>query len=83
MIEQLKNISDINYRADIIRTLNKDENMGGYHYLKEQCGMVPESLEPYIAKELWTDTTEAGYLQMLPGVCKTDGFFVARFRKKT
>ena len=63
-------------------TLNKDENMGGYHYLKEQCGMEPESLEPYISKELWTDTTKDGYLQMLPGVCKTDGFFVARFRKK-
>jgi len=63
-------------------TLNKEENMGGYSYLKEQCGMVPESLEPYIAKELCTDTVKDGYLQMLPGFCKTDGFFVARFRKK-
>ncbi len=63
-------------------TLNKDENMGGYRCLKEQYGMIPESLEPYIAKELWTDTVKDGYLQMLPGVCKTDGFFVARFRKK-
>lgn len=63
-------------------TLNKDENMGGYCWLKEQYGMIPESLEPYIAKELWTDTIKDGYLQMLPGICKTDGFFVARFRKK-
>lgn len=63
-------------------TLNAEENMGGYRFIKEQCNLEPESLEPYISKELWTDTTKDGYLQMLPGVCKTDGFFVARFRKK-
>lgn len=62
-------------------TLNKEENMGGYMYLKDTCGLVPESLNPYLSEELWTDTTRDGYLQLLPGVHKTDGFFVARFRK--
>jgi len=62
-------------------TLNKDENMGGYRFLKEECGMVPESLEPFVSEELWTETAKDGYLQMLPGVHKIDGFFVARLKK--
>ena len=62
-------------------TLNKEENMGGYEFLKEKCGMVPESLEPFLSKNLHTETTKDGYLQMIPGVHKTDGFFVARFKK--
>ncbi len=63
-------------------TLNKDENMGGYEFLKKECGLVPESLEPFLSKDLGTETLAEGYLQMIPGVHKTDGFFVARFRKK-
>lgn len=62
-------------------TLNKEENLGGYEFLKEVCGMVPDSLEPYLSEELHTETTKDGYLQMLPGIHKTDGFFVARFKK--
>lgn len=62
-------------------TLNTEENMGGFTFLKEECGLNPESLEPFLVKDLWTDTTKKGYLQMLPGIHKTDGFFVARFRK--
>jgi len=63
-------------------TLNKEENMGGYKFLKEECGMQQESLEPFLSEALWTETTKDGYLQLLPGVHGTDGFFVARFRKK-
>lgn len=61
-------------------TLNTEENMGGYEFLKEQ-GMVPESLNPYLSELLWNETTSQGYLQMIPGIHKTDGFFVSRFRK--
>ncbi len=64
-------------------TLNKDENMGGYEFLKEECGMMPESLVPFLCEELHTETAKDGYIQMIPGVHKTDGFFVARFRKST
>ena len=63
-------------------TLNKEENMGGYKFLKEECGMQQESLEPFLSEALWTETTKDGYLQLLPGVHGTDGFFMARFRKK-
>ena len=62
-------------------TLNKEENMGGYEFLKENCGMLPESLEPYLSEKLNTETAKDGYLQLIPGVHNTDGFFVARFKK--
>lgn len=62
-------------------TLNKEENMGGYEFLKEECGMVPDSLNPFLSEDLHTETTEKGYLQLIPGLHKTDGFFVARFIK--
>ncbi len=61
-------------------TINKDENMGGISFLKA-CGMIPESLERFLSQRLWNETTKEGYLQLLPGVHHTDGFFVARFRK--
>lgn len=63
-------------------TLNKEENMGGYEFLRDECDMIPESLEPYLHNELWGETAKEGYIQLLPGIHKTDGFFVARFRKK-
>ncbi len=63
-------------------TLNKEENMGGYEFLKKECGMIAESVEPFLKEELWNGTAKDGYVQLLPGIHKTDGFFVARFRKK-
>ncbi|MBQ8799751.1 MAG: 16S rRNA (cytosine(967)-C(5))-methyltransferase RsmB [Lachnospiraceae bacterium] len=63
-------------------TLNKEENMGGYEFLKTECDMIPESLEPFLHSELWGGTAKEGYVQMIPGIHKTDGFFVSRFRKK-
>lgn len=61
-------------------TINKEENLGGYEFLIK-CGMQPESLNTFLSEKLWSDTTKEGYLQLLPGTHKTDGFFVARFRK--
>lgn len=63
-------------------TLNKEENMGGYEFLKKECELMPESLEPFLHSALWGETAKEGYVQLLPGVHKSDGFFVARFRKK-
>ena len=41
-----------------------------------------ESIDEYIPDELKSETTALGYLQLLPGVHGTDGFFIARFRRK-
>lgn len=44
-------------------------------------GFAAESLDPYLPGILRSRTTEQGYLQLLPGIHETDGFFLARFRK--
>lgn len=62
-------------------TINKEENEGGFFFLQETCGLQPDSLNPYLAEALHSETTEKGYLQMLPHQHGTDGFFVSRFVK--
>lgn len=62
-------------------TINPAENEEQLSYIRS-LGFVPESLEPYLPKAIWGKTTGQGYLQLLPGVHETDGFFLARFRRK-
>lgn len=62
-------------------TINREENEQGFAFLKEECKMSPESLDPYLDRKLHSETTKLGYLQMLPNQHNTDGFFVSRFRK--
>ena len=61
-------------------TLNKEENDGGREYLL-QAGLHPESLIPYLPKELWGEDAENGFLRLIPGIHATDGFYISRFRK--
>lgn len=63
-------------------TVNALENEENVKWFCERGDFVLESLDPYLPKALWNAQTKEGYLQLLPGVVKTDGFFLARFRKK-
>lgn len=63
-------------------TIHPKENEENVIWLEEQCGLQRESLNPYLPESLTNRMTEKGMLQMLPGVQKSDGFFVARMRKK-
>ena len=63
-------------------TVNQQENEENMRFAERELGLVLESLNPYIPESLQGPTTEQGYLQLLPGIHKTDGFFLARFRKK-
>ena len=58
------------------------ENIENVEWFLENYPYEMESLNPSLCEELHSETTEKGYLQLLPGVHKTDGFFLARFRKK-
>ena len=40
-----------------------------------------ESIDPYLPEELQGKTTRAGYLQLLPGIHESDGFFLARLKR--
>lgn len=62
-------------------TVNSKENEENLRWLIEQGGFVLESLDPYLPEELKSDTTSQGYLQFLPGIHKTDGFFLSRLKR--
>jgi 16S rRNA (cytosine967-C5)-methyltransferase len=63
-------------------TINRAENEENVQWLENELGLVRESLNPYLPESLCNRMTETGMLQMLPGIQKSDGFFVARLRKK-
>lgn len=63
-------------------TITAEENQENIQWFAENYPYELESLNPYLCEELHSETTEKGYLQLLPGVHKTDGFFLARFKRK-
>lgn len=63
-------------------TIQEKENEENVSYLVEELGFHTESLDPYLPPSLHGETTKSGYLQLLPHIHKTDGFFVARLVKE-
>ena len=63
-------------------TIAKEENEENMMWFLNNYPFRLESLDPYLPEELHCETTALGYLQFLPGVHKTDGFFIAKFRRK-
>ncbi|MDE7321480.1 MAG: 16S rRNA (cytosine(967)-C(5))-methyltransferase RsmB [Lachnospiraceae bacterium] len=60
-------------------TINSDENEKNFMWLKNEMKLTPVSLDDTLPKSLHTDTTRDGYLQLLPGIHETDGFFISIF----
>ena len=63
-------------------TIGRKENLDNVRWFTSHFPFETESLDPYIPKQLRSLGTKEGYLQMIPGVHDTDGFFIARLRKK-
>lgn len=64
-------------------TIGKKENQDNVEWFTKNYPFHLESLNPYLPEELHGPTTGDGYLQLLPGVHKTDGFFIARLKKES
>jgi len=62
-------------------TIGAEENQLNVKWFLENYPFRLESIDPYICEELQSKTTQAGYLQLIPGIHKTDGFFIARFKR--
>lgn len=63
-------------------TVDQEENIQNRNWFLEHSEFEAESLDPYLPKSLKSETTREGYLQLLQGVDNTDGFFLARFKRK-
>ncbi len=63
-------------------TVNRAENEENVQWMEENLGLVRESLDDYLPETLRSRMTAQGMLQMLPGIQKSDGFFVSRLYKK-
>lgn len=64
-------------------TITNEENLDNVKWFTEHFPYELESLDPYLCKELQSETTAKGCLQLLPGVHQCDGFFIARMKRKT
>lgn len=64
-------------------TLSRKENEKNVEwFLKEHPEYTGEDISKNIPPTLWNDTAERGYITILPHVSKTDGFFMARLRRR-
>ncbi len=62
-------------------TINKKENEAHVKLLQEKYHMTPVSLNDTLPGLLHSETTKQGYLQLLPGIHDTDGFFISVLQK--
>lgn len=62
-------------------TIHKKENEEHRKLLIEKYHMKPVSIEKNLPQCLHQDTTGKGYIQLLPGIHETDGFFISVFEK--
>lgn len=62
-------------------TINPAENEENVKWFLENYPFELESLSPYLLEELKEEGKE-GMLQLFPGIHETDGFFIARLRRK-
>lgn len=62
-------------------TINPEENEKIVDWLCEEFSFEPESISAYLPEPLKESGTY-GMVQLLPGIHKTDGFFLARLRAK-
>lgn len=62
-------------------TINEEENLANVRWFLEHHDFKLESIEDLLPPALLSDTTKEGYIQLLPGVHDTDGFFIAKLRR--
>jgi 16S rRNA (cytosine967-C5)-methyltransferase len=60
-------------------TTNKEENYENFCWLREELQLSPVDISSLFPVEIAGDTAKDGYVQLLPGINKSDGFFISRF----
>ena len=63
-------------------TINKAENIENLKWLLEEFPLETMDISQYFAEENRVSSMKDGYIQMLPGINHTDGFFISKLKKK-
>ena len=63
-------------------TTNKSENIDNFNWIIDNFDYEPVDIEIMLPERLRKDTAKNGYIQMLPGIDGTDGFFISKLRRK-
>ena len=63
-------------------TVNPEENVENVRWFQKNFSFEPESLAELLPEGIYSDAMEQGYIQLMPGEYGTDGFFIARFRRR-
>ncbi|MDD6070075.1 MAG: 16S rRNA (cytosine(967)-C(5))-methyltransferase RsmB [Clostridiales bacterium] len=63
-------------------TINPEENMENAKWFLGHFDFEKEPIEELLPEELRKNMLEENMVQLLPGVHKCDGFFIAKFRKR-
>lgn len=62
-------------------TVDRRENEENLEWLKREYALEPVNLNPVLPTQLQCDTAQQGYIQLMPGLHETDGFFIAKLKK--
>lgn len=62
-------------------TINRAENEDMVIWMQEELSLQPETVAPVLAGFPRVETAERGYIQLLPGIHDTDGFFFAKLKR--
>lgn len=62
-------------------TINSKENIENVRWFTEKYPYKLVSIDDCICKQLRSETTKLGYIQLLPGVYKMAGFFIAKLKR--
>lgn len=62
-------------------TLNKEENIENAKFIEDNFPMKRVDISSYVPEGFCDGTGKDGYIQMLPGINGTDGFFISRFER--
>ena len=64
-------------------TVTREENMENREWILKELPFVEEPFEDRITDGLPKEQAEHGWMQLLSGVHATDGFYIAKFRRKS
>lgn len=63
-------------------TISEKENIENIKWFTNHFDFSLEDINPYIPKALQNKSSKNGYIQLYPHIHNTDGFFIARLRRK-